>query len=116
MSWIRKKPDRDQFAPSSDAEQMSRTRLLSLITVGLLFSLAVLAPPHTVHHGPDVVDPNECPVLATAHQTNIDLPETPSVPILLLSTHDAPIFELFSPETPARRAYRSRAPPLSIPA
>lgn len=93
---------------------MPRTRWFCLAAAGLLFSFAVLAPPHTVHHGLHARDLNDCPVLAAAHQTSGDLPETLSLPIPLLATYDVPVLRSTLPQTPARRADRTRAPPFNL--
>lgn len=100
----------------SQAEIMSRTRRLCLVAVGLLLSFAFLAAPHTVHHGLSAVDVNDCPVLAAADQTNGDLPAILPLPTPLPLTYALPTLGLILPERFACQVYRSRAPPLSLPA
>ncbi|MFQ5881753.1 MAG: hypothetical protein ACE5I9_04690 [Candidatus Methylomirabilales bacterium] len=94
---------------------MSKARWLSLANVGLLLSFAVIAPPHTVHHGVDAADTQECPVLTATDQTNAEHPDNLSLTIFLPRTEDLSIFHHILLERPAYQVHRSRAPPFSLP-
>ena len=94
---------------------MSPNRWLSLAASLFLLSFAALSAPHTVHHGLDHFDPQECPVLAISDQTNGDLPDllTHSILTLLPLTDGAPILDLIPFERSRYAVPQNRAPPLS---
>lgn len=94
---------------------MGKNRWLSLAASLFLLSFTVLGAPHTVHHGLDHFDPQECPILAISDQTNGELPDLLTLNILALlpSTDNAPILDLIPCERSLYAVPRNRAPPLS---
>lgn len=94
---------------------MGKNRWLSLAASLFLLYFTALSAPHTVHHGLDHFDPQECPVLAISDQTNGELPDllTLSILTLLPSTDTAPILDLIPFERSLYEVPRNRPPPLS---
>ncbi len=95
---------------------MGQERWLSLAASLFLLSFAALSAPHTVHHGLDHVNPQECPVLAVSDQTNGDLPDLLTLNNLapLPSSDTAPILDLIPFERTLYAVPRNRAPPPSL--
>ncbi|HET8580185.1 MAG TPA: hypothetical protein VFL31_04230 [Nitrospiraceae bacterium] len=95
---------------------MGKNRWLSIAAGLFLLSFTVLSAPHTVHHGLDHVNPQDCPVLAISDQTNGELPDllTLSILTLLPSTDSAPILDLIPSERSLFEVPRNRAPPPSL--
>jgi hypothetical protein len=94
---------------------MCQRRWLSVAVASLLLFYAAEAAPHTVHHGLDHVNPQECPVLAISDQTSGELPDLPTLGIvtLLPFTDTAPVLDLIPSERSLYAVPRNRAPPLS---
>lgn len=92
---------------------MCKNRWLSLAVSLFLLSFAALSAPHTVHHGLDPVNPQECPVLAVSDQTNRELPDSSSLSLLALppSTDSALTLDLIPIEKSLYAVPRTRAPP-----
>ncbi len=88
-------------------------RRLSVAAAALLLFYAAEAPPHTVHHGLDYVDPQGCPVLAVSDQTSGELANDPCLLSLTLLpfTDSAQIFDPVPLEKPLYKISRTRAPP-----
>ncbi len=95
---------------------MSNHRWLSLAVVVQFFFFVVAAAPHMVHHGLRDGDSQGCPVSAIATQTTGDLPDIHPLPTPLLLTDVLQTFDLILSESFAPQVYRSRAPPLRLPA
>ncbi|MFQ5989142.1 MAG: hypothetical protein ACE5K9_04415 [Candidatus Methylomirabilales bacterium] len=95
---------------------MFKHRRLSLVAIGHFLFFIVTAAPHTVHHGLHIADTEECPVYAITTQTTGDLPDILTLPSLLLLTNLHLIFDLVLPERFTPQVYKSRAPPLTLPA
>jgi hypothetical protein len=95
------------------AHTMSRRRWLSVAVTSVVLFYAAEAPPHTVHHGLDHVNPQECPVLAVSGHTNGELANDPCLLSLtpLPFTGSAPIFDPVPLEKPPYKISRTRAPP-----
>lgn len=95
---------------------MSKKRWLFLVAIGQFLFFVVIAAPHAVHHGLGDRDAEECPVSVIATQTSGDLPDIIPLPTPLLLTDALPNFDLVLPEMLTFQDYRSRGPPVSLPA
>ncbi|MFQ5801708.1 MAG: hypothetical protein ACE5JQ_02280 [Candidatus Methylomirabilales bacterium] len=91
-------------------------RWLSLAVIAQFLFFVVTAAPHTVHHGLHDGGSQGCPISTVTTQTNGELPDILPLPSPLLLIDALPTLDLFLPERFARQVYRSRAPPLSLPA
>lgn len=93
---------------------MSKNRWLSLAVLGQFVFFVVTAAPHTVHHGLDDVDSQECAVFAATLHADGQLPEDLSLSIILSCTHDVSISHHIFVQKQVWEDYRTRAPPLSL--
>ena len=95
---------------------MSKKRWLFLVAIGHFLFFVVSAVPHTVHHGLHDGDSQGCLVSTVTTQTNGDLPNILPLPAPLLLIDALPTFDLILFERFAPQVYRSRAPPVNLPA
>ncbi len=95
---------------------MAKNRWLVLAAIGQLLFFVVTAAPHAVHHGLHDNDSQECPISATTTQTTGNVPDILPLPSPLVFIDALPPFDLIPPTRLALQVYRSRAPPVKLPA